>query len=272
MFQNIFSSVDSSLYEILDELVFIDSDIFKESFFEKIFGSSSTKGILLIANALLIGFAIYYCIKLLGSNFGITQSQRPFQFILKLVLFGIFMNSAFFICEQFVYINSLISSSIRALGENIFKDNICFSTLLKNINSSLYNSSDINIFSIDGIIKSIISVGFLNLIFSYSIRYILLKVFILISPFAFLSLTIPSTSIFFKSWIRAFISLLFIQDFISLVLLLAFSINMTGKLLSKILLVGVILVLMKSNTLVREFLGGISTEFNGSIRNFKNML
>ena len=271
MFENVFSSVDSSLYTVLDELIFIDTDIFKDSYFKKIFGSSPSSGILLIANALLIGFVIYYCIKLFGSNFGISQTQSPYQFIFKAIIFGIFMNFSFFICEQSIYINSLISSSIRALGESIFKTNMCFSSLLEKINSSIYTNSNINIFSIDGIIKSIISIGFLNLLFSYAVRYILVKVFILISPFAFLSLTISSTSIFFRSWIKCFFSLLFIQEFISLVLLLSFSINFSSKLFSKFLFVGVILVLIKSNTLVREFLGGINTEIGGSIKNLKNI-
>ena len=181
------------------------------------------------------------------------------------------MNSSIFICEQSLYINSLVSSSIRALGESIFKTNICFTSLLEKINFSIYADSTINIFSIDGIIKSIISIGFLNLLFSYSVRYILIKVFVLISPFAFLSLSIPSTSIFFRSWLKCFFSLLFIQEFISLVLLLSFSIDFSSKLLSKFLFVGVILVLIKSNTLVREFLGGISTELGGSIKSFKNL-
>ena len=77
----------------------------------------------------------------------------------------------------------------------------------------------------DGIIKSFISIELINLIFTYSIRYILVKIFIIVSPFAFLSLISNSTSWFFKSWLRAFISLLFIQSFVGIILLIVFSIN-----------------------------------------------
>ena len=64
LLNNLLSSIDTTLYEILDELAFIDTNILKISFFEKIFGTSSTNGLLLIANSLLIAFVIYYAVKL----------------------------------------------------------------------------------------------------------------------------------------------------------------------------------------------------------------
>ena len=54
IFANLFSSIDNSLYEILDNLVFINSDILTDKYFNKIFGTSSNNGILLIGNSLLI--------------------------------------------------------------------------------------------------------------------------------------------------------------------------------------------------------------------------
>ena len=69
IFNNLFSSLDNSMYGVLDDLAFIDTDILNDTFFEKIFGTNSTNGILLIANSLLIAFALYYCFKLLYANF-----------------------------------------------------------------------------------------------------------------------------------------------------------------------------------------------------------
>ena len=34
--QNLFSSIDNNLYEILDDIIFINQDIISDSFFEKI--------------------------------------------------------------------------------------------------------------------------------------------------------------------------------------------------------------------------------------------
>ena len=113
----------------------------------------------------------------------------------------------------------------------------------------------------------------LNLVISYAIRYILLKVFVLISPFSFLSLTTKPTSILFKSWIKSFISLLLIQIFVSLVLLLIFSLNLkSADIFNKIILTASILILLKANSYVKEMLGGISTDFSIGLNNMKSLI
>lgn len=69
IFEKIFASIDNNLYSVLDEITFINSDILTDKNFEKIFGTSTSNGILLIANSLLIGFILYYSIKFLLSHF-----------------------------------------------------------------------------------------------------------------------------------------------------------------------------------------------------------
>ena len=54
LFSSLFSSIDGSIYTALDEISFINTDILKSPYLEKLFGTSSTSGILVIANALLI--------------------------------------------------------------------------------------------------------------------------------------------------------------------------------------------------------------------------
>ena len=111
----------------------------------------------------------------------------------------------------------------------------------------------------------------LNLVFSYSLRYIMIKVFVLLTPFAFLSLTLDLTSWFFKSWFRNLFSLLFIQIIVSIVLLLLFSLDFsTSNLLNKFIYVGGIYALIKANSFVREFMGGVSTNVSQTVHNFAN--
>ena len=69
LFGNLFSSIDSNLYKALDSITFITTDIINSSSFEKIFGKSSSSGFLLIANALLVGFIIYYFAEKFGEYF-----------------------------------------------------------------------------------------------------------------------------------------------------------------------------------------------------------
>lgn len=273
MFYKIFSSIDNSLYSILDDFTFIDSDILSDEYFMDIFGLSSGKGILLIANSLVFGYLIYYAFKLLLSHLGITQVERPSQFILKLIIYSICMNFSLFICDEIIYIISLISSTIRQVGENLFDTQICFSTIILKLNSIISINANLDIFSLDGIIKTLISVGFLNLVINYAVRFVLIKVFVLISPFAILSLCNKNTSILFNSWIKSFLSLMLIQVFVAIVLLLIFSLNISSSnIFSKFILIGAIFILTKANSYIREMLGGISTDVNIGVNNLKSMI
>lgn len=269
IFSNLFSSIDNNLYSILDKLLFINEDILKESFLENLLGNSFSKSLLIIANSLLFGFSLYYCFKLLFSHFSYVEIEKPYQFIFKLLIFGICINFSYFICEKILSINYLISSSICEVGKNIFNIDISFSNLLLELNSIIsIEQSSFNIFSVDGLIKSFISLGLFNLVFSYSLRYILLKVFVLITPFAILTLINHSTSWFFKTWIRSFLSLLLLQSFVSIILIIIFSLNFNSQdLFSKFLYIGGIYALSKANSYMRELIGGISTDistnFNG---------
>ena len=146
--------------------------------------------------------------------------------------------------------------------------------LVKNLWMSIISSEEntSNVFSIDGIIKTIVSIGFLNLTFVYSIRYILIRVFVLISPFAILTLSMRSTSGLFKSWLKCFISLLFIELFASLILIVMFSLEYgDDNLVSKLLFIGSIFALMKVNDFVRDFIGGVSIDTYNLMYGLRNM-
>ena len=274
IFQTLFSSIDNSIYSFLDDIVFINTDILNESFIQKIFGTSSGNGLLLIVNSLLVGFLIYYGIKLLYSYYIGIQIERPYQFVFKVIIFGICINSSFFILEQLININSFISSAIRELGENIFNCNISFSELVNKLNDSISTeNSTFNIFSFDGIIKTFASISLLNLVFSYSLRYIMLKVFILITPFAILTLINNSTSWFFKMYLRTIISLLLLQSLVSIILIVIFTFNFdTTDVFSQLMYIGGIYALIRANSYMKELIGGISTDISNNFSFSKRLI
>ena len=243
IFQSLFSSLDNNLYSILDDITFIDSDIIKDSIFSKILGNSPSNGILLIANSLLLGFILYYSLRYLFSKLIYNQVESPFQFIFKCLIFGICCNFSYFFLEQILDITSYISLAIRSIGEDVFGKNICFSELILSLNNLIaFNTSSIDIFSLNGLIKTTLTASLLNLVFTYSLRYITLKIFILLTPFAFLSLILNSTSWFFRAWIKNIFSILFIQIIVSIVLLILFSINSSSnELITKFIYIFLIL-------------------------------
>lgn len=119
LFGSMFASIDDSIYSALDQIAFIDTDILNSTYLEKILGTSSNSGILIIANALLIGFILYFAVRHLLSSFAIIDVQNPYKFILKLIFVGIFMNASFFLCTQVINLNSILSTAIREVRRKI---------------------------------------------------------------------------------------------------------------------------------------------------------
>ena len=61
--------------------------LYNDKYFNKLFGTSTANGILLIANSLLIGILLYYAAKYMMSNFTYEKIENPFQFIFKCIIF-----------------------------------------------------------------------------------------------------------------------------------------------------------------------------------------
>ncbi|MBQ2835826.1 MAG: type IV secretion system protein [Clostridia bacterium] len=266
---NLFSSIDNNVYTVLDDITFISSDIIYDSYFEKILGTSASNGILLISNSLIFGFILYYSIKYLLAHFTYKQTESPMQFIFKAIIFGICINFSYFFIGIILDLTSNITLAIRGIGEELFNKNICFSQLILEINNTIsVGSFSLDVFSLDGLIKASLTMSLLNLVFTYSFRYIMVKIFILLTPFAILTLMLDSTSWFFKSWLKNLFSLLFIQIIVSIVLLILFSMDYSSNnLMTKFIYVGAIYALIKSNSFVRDFVGGVSTTFTQNVEN-----
>ncbi len=275
IFDTLFQSIDSNLYSVLDSLAFIDNSIMDSKNFINIFGNSTTNGILLIANSFLLAILLYFSIRYLLSHFTYSRIEKPQSFLIKLILCGLCMNFSYFLLDDFLSIFSYITSAICDLGSHLFGKTISFSELISVINSNISpENNEFNIFSLDGLIKSIMSVSLLNLVFSYSLRYVMIQVFIFLAPFAILSASLSSISWFFTSWLKNLFSLLFIQIIIAIILLILFSMDYSSSdLLVKIIYIGGVYALIKANSFVREFIGGVSTVVSQSVNylsGFKN--
>ena len=272
LIQNLFSSIDNNIYSYIDDIIFLNPDSLSNTNLDDFF-KSSYSGILVVANALIFAYLLYYCIKLFLSYYSGERVQRPYQFIFKIVLSAIIMNSSYFICEQFINITDLITTAMQDVGNDIISKQISFKTLVGELNSILsIGGTSLDVFSLNGIIKSFCSIGLLSLMFSYSLRFIMVKVFILLSPFAFLSMSLNSSSWFFKSWFKSFFSLLFMQFFIAIILIVTLSLDFSDNIISKFLYIGAIYALTKSNSFIRDLIGGIYTGINTNLSTMKSFI
>lgn len=273
IFNNLFSSIDNNAYATLDDITFISKDILNDNFSNDLLGTSTSTGIIIIANALIVGLSIYYAIRYMSSIYTSTQVERPYQFIFKLIIVTAFVNCSYFICEEFLNINFLISGSIRTVGENLLNTNISFEELIIKINSIVSRETTLNVFSFDGMIKSFTSFGLFNLLFSYSLRYIMVKVFVIITPFMIITLLNTSTSWIFKMWMKSVLSLLLVQSLISIILVIIFSTDFSANnTFTKLIYIGSIYALIKANSYTRQILGGISTDVSSNISSLSKMI
>ena len=146
---------------------------------------------------------------------------------------------------------------------------------MNEIDNTLFLNDNFNIFSLDGILKSVVSIGIFSSILSYSLRYIMIEVLVLLCPFSLLTLINSSTYWIFKSWLKSFLSLLFLQILVSIILMVPFTINLNlnfSNIFNKLVFIGSIYALTKANDFLRETIGGISTNIQTGFYNLKNTI
>ena len=107
LFSQFFSSLDKSLYSLIDNSVFVNEKLVSDRFFKSIF--NPVNGLPAIANALLIGFVIYYCVRLSTSYFSGNNIEKPYQFLTKIIIVTICINFSWFICEEILKLSRFIN-------------------------------------------------------------------------------------------------------------------------------------------------------------------
>lgn len=272
---NLISSIDETIFPLLDKLVFIDSTIFSTGDkFNKLLSSSPTNGVLILANCLFTAFILYYAVRLIIANLTATQIESPPRFFMRAFLSGIAMNYSLSICKFLISATSLISTFFCALGNNVFGKEISFQTLLSILDTTTFENIDM--LSLNGILSAMLSISSFALILSFAFRYILIEVLIILSPFAILCTMNTSTIGFFKSWFKSLLSLLILQIIISIMLLIPYTLlkESNDLLFNKVLLVGSIMALLKSNQFVKEFIGGIGigTNFQNGLIGIRSLI
>ena len=266
----IISSIDNKIYPLLDDIIFINKNITEDTYINRILGEGQNKGILLIVNTLFIAILIFYAIDIFIKTNIYENKNYFFKIFFRIIIAIILVNNSLFICNIIIEIFANISLAIRNIGENIFSKNVCFTELINKINNYIYiGEIDNNIFSIEGILKSLTSISLINLMFSYSLRYVLIKVLIIISPFAFMGVALEPFQWFCKRWINILVSAMCIQTLVSIILLIIYTIDFNSDIFSKIIYIGGLYAIINSNRFINEFIGGISMEVSSGIFNLR---
>lgn len=262
VFMSLFNSIDKEVFIYLDALVFANSNIIKDEITERLIGNKYTSGTISIAIAISVGFILYYAIRYLLSHLVFKEVENPFQFILKIILTLFVVVYIKDILNFAFYINHIITEEILRMGEDIIGTKVTFMNFLDILNSTIYsNDIKFEIATFDGIIKIFVTVGIINLLFEYTLRYVLLKSMCIISPFLILFRVFKGSSYIYKNWMKIFFSMLFMQNIVAIILVITTLIkgDMKGT-LSKLIFVGTVYALIKANKIVNDIIGGINMQ------------
>lgn len=272
LINSLLTSVDTNVFSVLDELAFIKSDSISDTYFNSFF--TKQFNIISLSEALLFGFLLYYAVSYFISLLTLSHFQKPLSFLTKLLFSAVLIHFSLPICEKLLDFFYLLSDILKHLGSFVLTQELSFSLLYGKIVDLFFSdfTSPFSFFSFDGILKSFISFGFVNLLFTYSIRFIFIKLLILISPIAFLTLCLDQSTWIFKIWLKNFISQLFTQIIICVILLIIFSLDGTeNPVITKLLYVASLVCLIKASSFVKDFSSGFTSDVSSSFSSIKNM-
>lgn len=182
-----------------------------------------------------------------------------YSFIIRILLVAILVNCSYFICNQILEIFKLFSESVEMFTKEVCKQEINFVNLKEAI-ISLEDFMQSDVLSLDGIMKGVLSFGALSILIQFSIRYVTIIFLLMISPFAFVSLMSDLTQEFFKTWMKLFVTNLLVQVVVKLLILIPLLYKHTNHTMYKIILVGSIYLIYKTNQFVKELFAKFSSD------------
>ena len=254
MCKALFNSVDKNAFKYLDELAFLDERKFKTGIELELIGNNIYEGIIGIAISILMGIALYYIVN---------------YFIIKSIIAGFFIIYIKDIVLFVISVNNIITKEILNLTQTFFNQKVTFENILIKINETLYVQGEgFNVMSFDGIIKIYLVFGIINLIFEYSLRYVMIKIMFILSPIFVAFKTNRRTEYLYNNWVKGMFGLLFMQNIIAIILVISTRF-ITSPLIpiNKIIYIGMIYALIKVNVFIKEIFGGVSIEVQTPIKN-----
>lgn len=245
-----YTSLKSDGYVLLDKIVDIDVSIFEKNPLKAIMAKDNMNSYMLLVSLAITGIIIYYSFKLILSLYGDAKLEDIYFFILKLVVIAIISFNSINICKEMIKINSTISDEIGKMLEDVAKDKISYKFVEENIDNleDFFKATDK--ISFNGFKDFVVCSYLVSLILFFSVRYVVILLCIILSPFAFLCL---SNNIYmFKVWIKIFCFNLIVQILNKLIIFIPV-VSQDEKDIYSCILIGSVLVMYKIAKLVGEF-------------------
>lgn len=257
--EKLFKSIEGQVYEEIDKIVNITPNIFKDEPLKNIFFQDKVNILIVIANALILFYIIYFTFSKMISVYNGNRCQNIYIFVIRLVLVTFLVNSSYLITKEVININYVFTDSIDKALEQIAGTSIDFQNLKENI-LKIDDLLKSDMLSLNGVIKGVISFGSISILISFAIRYVTIIFLLIISPFAFVSLSSNLTVGIFKTWIKTLFVTLMVQFVIKFIIFIPIMYKHTNNISYKVILVGAIYILYKVNNFTKELFTKISSD------------
>jgi len=257
--EKIFKSVEVEVFKELDEFLIINEKILDKEPLKTLFVKNNDEGVIVLAMSFVIFFLVYYLIARTIAMYNGENVDNVFKYMLRIVVCVICSASSLFLCEQVLNISGILTEVIVNIGKDLTGEKICFESL-REVVLNLDKYMSVEVLSVDGIIKGVISFGATTILITLAIRYVTLIFLILVSPIAIMFAASSSTYGIFKSWARMLCGNLFIQNVVVTILMIPLSVKNVDGDMFKIILVGSIYLLYRINNFSKEFFGNISEQ------------
>ena len=254
--EKLFKSIEGQAYDILDNIILIGPDILKNEPLNKIFYPDKINFIIVIANAFIFFYAIYYSLNRIVNMYNGGNVESVYNFILKLTIISLLVNNSYYLCEEILSFNEIVNQTIDKSLSDIIKKDINFKNLKEEV-ISLKAAVKSEFISLESIIKNTLSFFSISLLITFSIRYVTVILLIIISPFAIICLTSNLTRGIFKGWGKMlFINIIF-QLFIKLLLVIPLLYSNKDNTIYKIILLGTMYMIYRLNNFIRDIMNQI---------------
>lgn len=257
--EKLFKSIEGEVYSRIDNLINITPKIFKEQPLKEIFFQDKINILILIANSLILFYIIYFVILKIISIYNGNKSQSVYVFVLKLVVVGALVSASYYLCQEIINLVSFFTDCIDGGLKDISGQTISFENLKENI-LKIDDLMKADMLSLDGVIKGVISFGSISILINFAIRYVTIIFLVIVSPFAFASLSSELTLGIFKTWIKTLFVTLMVQVVVKFVIFIPLLYKDINSMTYKIILVGSIYIIYKINSFTKDIFIKITSD------------
>ena len=199
---NLYNSVNSEIFEMLDKILVITPDILNLKPLNKVLNISNESHMLAIVACFITISGICFVIQRLAAMYNGTNKESIHKYILSVIICAIIATNCMYLCKTVLNIANLSAQVVMELGETISGKKINFKTFGEYISKLDKNMSD-SFLSIDGMIKGIVVFSFVNLLICLAVRYVWIIFLLLITPITIMLNISKASSGIFKSWCKS---------------------------------------------------------------------